>query len=75
MDSHLRLFRSCACTSTVAAAAGVTKPILYRHFESKRALYPASLVLWWMEDADVSRAAVLAALTTIWVRVLGASVD
>jgi AcrR family transcriptional regulator len=27
----------------VAAAAGVTKPILYRHFESKRALYLALL--------------------------------
>jgi len=28
----------------VAAAAGVTKPILYRHFESKRGLYLALLV-------------------------------
>lgn len=27
----------------VAAAAGVTKPILYRHFESKKALYMALL--------------------------------
>jgi AcrR family transcriptional regulator len=27
----------------IAAAAGVTKPILYRHFESKRALYLALL--------------------------------
>jgi AcrR family transcriptional regulator len=27
----------------VAAAAGVTKPVLYRHFESKRALYLALL--------------------------------
>jgi AcrR family transcriptional regulator len=35
----------------------------------------ASLVLWWIEDAEVSRAAVLAALTTVWVRVLGVGVD
>jgi AcrR family transcriptional regulator len=35
----------------------------------------ASLVLWWIEDAEVSRAAVLAALTTIWVRVLGVGAD
>src|SRR5919106_2094042 len=27
----------------IAAAAGVTKPVLYRHFESKRALYLALL--------------------------------
>src|SRR6185503_18927595 len=27
----------------VAAAAGVTKPILYRHFDSKKALYMALL--------------------------------
>jgi AcrR family transcriptional regulator len=31
----------------------------------------AALVLWWIEDATVSRPAVLDALTTLWVRVLG----
>jgi AcrR family transcriptional regulator len=31
----------------------------------------AALVLWWIEDASVSRAAVLDALTTAWVRLLG----
>jgi AcrR family transcriptional regulator len=31
----------------------------------------AALVLWWIEDAAVSRAAVLDALTTAWVRLLG----
>jgi AcrR family transcriptional regulator len=31
----------------------------------------AALVLWWIEDAGVSRAAVLDALTTAWVRLLG----
>jgi AcrR family transcriptional regulator len=30
----------------------------------------AALVLWWIEDAAVSRAAVLDALTTVWVRLL-----
>jgi hypothetical protein len=29
-----------------------------------------ALVLWWIEDAAVSRAAVLDALTTAWVRLL-----
>jgi AcrR family transcriptional regulator len=31
----------------------------------------AALVLWWVEDEAVSRDAVLAALTTVWVRLLG----
>lgn len=30
----------------------------------------AALVLWWIEDAEVSRAAVLDALTTSWARLL-----
>jgi AcrR family transcriptional regulator len=30
----------------------------------------AALVLWWIEDASVSRAAVLDGLTTAWVRLL-----
>jgi hypothetical protein len=30
----------------------------------------AALVLWWIEDAAVSRGAVLDALTTAWVRLL-----
>lgn len=34
-------------TAELAAAAGVTEPILYRHFESKRALYLASLTECW----------------------------
>jgi AcrR family transcriptional regulator len=31
----------------------------------------AAVVLWWIEDAEVSRPAVLDALTTAWVRLLG----
>jgi AcrR family transcriptional regulator len=42
-----RLFGECGYDATrlddIAAAAGVTKPILYRHFETKRALYLALL--------------------------------
>jgi TetR/AcrR family transcriptional regulator len=34
-------------TSQLAAAAGVTEPILYRHFKSKRALYLACLTECW----------------------------
>jgi hypothetical protein len=30
----------------------------------------AALVLWWIEEQAVSRAAVLDALTTAWVRLL-----
>jgi AcrR family transcriptional regulator len=31
----------------------------------------AALVMWWIEDRTISRAAVLDALTTAWVRLLG----
>lgn len=34
-------------TAELSAAAGVTEPILYRHFESKRALYLACLTECW----------------------------
>ena len=34
-------------TAEIAAEAGVTEPILYRHFESKRALYLACLETCW----------------------------
>jgi AcrR family transcriptional regulator len=47
VDAAGRLFGERGYAGTrlddVAAAAGVTKPILYRHFESKRALYLALL--------------------------------
>jgi AcrR family transcriptional regulator len=47
VDAAGRLFGEYGYAGTrlddVAAAAGVTKPILYRHFDSKRALYLALL--------------------------------
>lgn len=47
LDSAGRLFGERGYTHTsldeIAAAAGVTKPILYRHFDSKKALYLALL--------------------------------
>lgn len=43
LDVALRLFANNGFTTTtmddIAEAAGVTKPLLYQHFESKRALY------------------------------------
>ena len=36
-------------TAEIAHAAGVTEPILYRHFESKRGLYLACLDATWAE--------------------------
>lgn len=52
------------------------RPIARRELEPLAELLSmgmASLVLWWIKEAEVSRAAVLAALTTTWVRVLGAT--
>jgi AcrR family transcriptional regulator len=47
VDAAGRLFGELGYAGTrledVAAAAGVTKPVLYRHFDSKRALYLALL--------------------------------
>jgi AcrR family transcriptional regulator len=61
-----------------AIAALAERPIARRELEPLAELISmgmAALVLWWIEDATVSRAAVLDALTTAWVRVLGVSDD
>ena len=50
-----------------------TTPVPQRELEPLAELMSmgmAALVLWWIEDAEVSRAAVLDALTTSWVRLL-----
>ena len=47
LDTACRVFGRCsyrgATTAEIAREAGVTEPILYRHFDSKRALYLACL--------------------------------
>jgi AcrR family transcriptional regulator len=51
IDTACRVFSRCsyrgATTAEIAREAGVTEPILYRHFESKRDLYLACLADAW----------------------------
>ena len=53
LDTATLVFSRCsyrgATTAEIARAAGVTEPILYRHFESKQALSEAS------EDPEIRR--------------------
>jgi TetR/AcrR family transcriptional regulator len=52
LDTACRVFGRCsyrgATTAEIAREAGVTEPILYRHFESKRALYLACVDETWV---------------------------
>ena len=52
LDTACRVFGSCsyhaATTAEIAREAGVTEPILYRHFDSKRALYLACVDETWV---------------------------
>src|SRR2546429_3716280 len=51
LDPACRVFGRCsyrgATTAEIAREAGVTEPILYRHFDSKRALYLACVDETW----------------------------
>jgi AcrR family transcriptional regulator len=51
LDTASRVFTRCsyrgATTAEIAREAGVTEPILYRHFDSKRALYLACVDETW----------------------------
>ena len=47
-----------ATTAEIARAAGVTEPILYRHFASKRDLYLACLAEAWVELRSMWEAAI-----------------
>jgi AcrR family transcriptional regulator len=52
LDTACRVFGRCsyraATTAEIAREAGVTEPILYRHFDSKRALYLACVDETWV---------------------------
>jgi TetR/AcrR family transcriptional regulator len=59
-------------TAELSAAAGVTEPILYRHFESKRALYLACLTECWERVRAVWDEAVAAEPDPgLWVAAMG----
>jgi AcrR family transcriptional regulator len=51
LDTACRVFSRCsyhgATTAEIAREAGITEPILYRHFESKQALYLACIDEAW----------------------------
>jgi len=51
LDTACRVFARCsyrgATTAEIAREAGVTEPILYRHFASKQALYLACIETAW----------------------------
>jgi AcrR family transcriptional regulator len=57
VDAALAVFAgssyAAATTAAIARAAGVSEPILYRHFESKRALYIACLDQSWARLREV----------------------
>jgi AcrR family transcriptional regulator len=52
LDTACRVFARCsyrgATTAEIAREAGVTEPILYRHFASKQALYLACIETAWL---------------------------
>jgi AcrR family transcriptional regulator len=63
-----------ATTAEIARAAGVTEPVLYRHFTSKRELYLAALAAAWSECRDMWEAAVAEEPDpALWVTVMGRS--
>lgn len=56
LDTACRVFARCsyrgATTAEIAREAGVTEPILYRHFASKQALYLACIETAWQRVRD-----------------------
>jgi AcrR family transcriptional regulator len=67
LDTASRVFARCsyrgATTAEIARRAGVTEPILYRHFDSKRTLYLACLDEAWQR------------VRTTWEEAIGAEPD
>ena len=63
-----------ATTAEIARAAGVTEPVLYRHFASKRELYLAALTAAWAECREMWDAAIAEeADSAFWVTAMGRS--
>jgi AcrR family transcriptional regulator len=63
-----------ATTAEIARGAGVTEPILYRHFASKRDLYLACLAAAWEETREMWEAAIAAETDpALWVAHMGQS--
>jgi AcrR family transcriptional regulator len=61
-------------TAEIARSAGVTEPILYRHFASKRDLYLACLTAAWLDCRAMWDAAVAAESDpALWVAAMGRS--
>jgi AcrR family transcriptional regulator len=61
-----------ATTAQIARGAGVTEPILYRHFASKRDLYLACLTEAWADTRTMWEAAVAAESDpALWVAAMG----
>jgi AcrR family transcriptional regulator len=62
LDSACRVFSASsyrgATTAEIAREAGISEPILYRHFGSKRDLYLACLDEAWRSFREVSEAAI-----------------
>jgi TetR/AcrR family transcriptional regulator len=56
LDTACRVFGRCsyrgATTAEIAREAGVTEPVLYRHFDSKQALYLACVDETWVRVRD-----------------------
>jgi AcrR family transcriptional regulator len=62
LDTASRVFARCsyrgATTAEIAREAGVTEPILYRHFASKQALYLACIESAWLSVREAWHEAV-----------------
>jgi AcrR family transcriptional regulator len=78
IDTAVRVFSSgsyrCSTTSEIARAAGVSEPILYRHFGSKRELYIAAVDHVWAELRRASDEAIAAEPDPArWVEAIGSA--
>jgi AcrR family transcriptional regulator len=63
-----------ATTAEIARTAGVTEPVLYRHFASKRELYLACLTEAWIECREMWEAAIAEeGDPALWVSAMGRS--